>query len=185
MSPLPAPPVAYSTVTGILPGWISVTSGTRGPERLNSGLRQRGQSRVKIRAPGAASCKRGRCARLVHLARRPLRLHGALPASPLLLYRAGSPGLSAGVSNLKLPGKWRGTRGRAPPPETRAPRRCWGAAPPPGRKEAAPRTPLPSSPRRIRVPFLRWRLTLCTAAVLPRDGKAEGHFCSSFARSGR
>lgn len=146
---MPQPPVAHSTVTGMLPGWISVTSRTWGPKRLNPGS-GRGQSRVKIGAPGAQSCKRGRCARLVHLARRPLRLHGALPASPLLHYGSGSPGLSARLSNLKLPGKWRGTRGRAPPPETRAPGRCWGAAPPPGLAGAASRTPHRSSAPRIR-----------------------------------
>lgn len=89
--PKPHPSVAHSTVTGMLPGWISVTSGTWGPERLHPGLRQRGQSRVKIRAPGAQSCKCSRCARSVHLAHRPLRLHGALPASPLLHCGSGSP----------------------------------------------------------------------------------------------
>lgn len=122
--------MAHSTFSGMLPGWISVTLGTSvltqgsGPAPRR-GHQQRGRSRVEKQAWGALSCKRGRCARSVHLARRPILLHGAARASPRLHCGSGSPGLCAGLSNLKLPGKRRAARGIGRP--LRRPARPAGA----------------------------------------------------------
>lgn len=178
------PLIAHCTVSGMLPGWISVISGTRGPESLNPGLRQRGRSRVKIRALGALSCKRGGCAGSVHLARRPLLLHGAWPASALLYYGSGNPGLSARLSNLKLPGKPCGTRRTGAPSGDPSSRPVLGSSALSRPRWSSAPDPAPAFNYEDRGPLIAGALALWPTTGLPTDGKRGiGHVCSSFARS--
>lgn len=124
----------------MLPDWISVTSETWGPERLNPGLRQSGQSRVKIRAP--TGC--------YELQTRPLRTLGSPgappPPVPWRLAGQSSPPLRCRKPGPQRPSfkletsreVARDTRTGAPFGDSRAPQVLGSSAPSRPRGSSAP-----------------------------------------------